>query len=131
MLSDKDYRALSAVRFALRGFASFSEAQAAAAGLTAQQHQALLTIRGADTAEPAIGYVASRLGLKPHTVSELIDRMALAGLVERRQSSTDRRRVTLAITVHGATVLGTLSAAHRRELRRLRPSLTKLLASLG
>ena len=40
-LSDTDYAALAEFRFALRRFQVFSEAKAAEAGLTPQQHQAL------------------------------------------------------------------------------------------
>lgn len=131
MLTDAEYQALADFRFALRGFYAFSEAQAAAAGLSAQQHQALLAIRGSRGEGMAIGDLADRLALKPHTVSELIDRMAAAGLVERQRSATDRRRVALMITPRGEKLLGALSAAHRDELRRMRPLLIELLASLG
>ncbi len=131
MLTDAEYQALADFRFALRGFYAFSEAQAAAAGLSAQQHQALLAIRGSWGEGMAIGDLADRLALKPHTVSELIDRMAAAGLVERQRSAADRRRVALMITPRGEKLLGALSAAHRDELRRMRPLLIELLASLG
>ncbi|MBS0502280.1 MAG: MarR family transcriptional regulator [Proteobacteria bacterium] len=131
MLTDAEYQALADFRFALRGFYAFSEAQAAAAGLSAQQHQALLAIRGSRGEGMAIGDLADRLALKPHTVSELIDRMAAAGLVERQRSAADRRRVALTITPRGEKLLGALSAAHRDELRRMRPLLIELLASLG
>lgn len=131
MLTDAEYQALADFRFALRGFYAFSEAQAAAAGLSAQQHQALLAIWGSRGEGMAIGDLADRLALKPHTVSELIDRMAAAGLVERQRSATDRRRVALMITPRGEKLLGALSAAHRDELRRMRPLLIELLASLG
>lgn len=131
MLTDEDYRTLADFRFALRTFAGFSETQATTAGLTAQQHQALLAIRGARESEIPIGFLAERLTLKPHTVSELVDRMAVAGLVQRSPSATDRRRVVLTITPHGRRLLDTLSAAHRDEIRRMRPLLIQLLASLG
>lgn len=43
-LFDSDYAALAEFRFALRRFQLFSETNAAAAGLSSQQHQALLAI---------------------------------------------------------------------------------------
>ena len=131
MLSDEDYQVLANFRFALRHFAAFSEAQAAAAGLTAQQHQALLAIRGAGSGEVTIGQVAARLALKPHTASELIERMAAAGLVARVKSPADRRRSVLTVTERGSTLLEKLSATHRQELRQMRPLLIELLAALG
>ena len=68
-LSDADYAALSDFRQALRQFHAFSEARAAEQGLTPQQHQALLAIRGATPEAPTIGTVAQRLMLKPHSAS--------------------------------------------------------------
>ncbi len=38
-------------------------------GLTPQQHQALLTIRGTAIGNATVGYVAERLMLKPHSES--------------------------------------------------------------
>lgn len=131
MVTDEEYRVLADFRFALRRFTAFSEAQAVSTGLSPQQHQALLAIRGSRTAAMTIGELAERLALKPHTISELIDRMATAGLVERARSAADRRCVTVVITPRGADLLETLSAAHRSELRQLRPMLVDLLASLG
>ena len=40
------FRTLAAIRYALRRFLRFSEKAAEAVGLTPQQHQALLTIKG-------------------------------------------------------------------------------------
>ena len=46
-IGGKDYRMLAAFRLALRRFVHFSETAAEAAGLSPQQHQALLAIRAA------------------------------------------------------------------------------------
>src|SRR5690606_18647319 len=73
-LTDTDYAALAEFRFALRRFQMFSETKAGEAGLTPQQHQALLAIRAADPDSATVGYVAQRLLVKPHTASGLIDR---------------------------------------------------------
>src|SRR3546814_4144671 len=66
-LADADYAALADFRHALRRFQAFSEAQAAEQGLTPQQHQALLAIRGAAPGTPSVGDIAERLMLKPHS----------------------------------------------------------------
>jgi len=47
-----DYATLAKFRYELRKFQAFSKAAADQAGLTPQQHQALLTIRGFSTQEP-------------------------------------------------------------------------------
>ena len=45
-MREADYAALAQFRYQLRTFLAFSEAAAQSAGLTPQQHQALLAIKG-------------------------------------------------------------------------------------
>ena len=130
-LTDADYAALADFRHALRQFVAFSEARAAEKGLTPQQHQALLAIRGAAPEAPTIGTVAQRLMLKPHSASGLIDRLELLGLVRREIARDDRRRATLYLTEKAHKVLQSLSAVHRDEIRRLRPALEDMLRHIG
>jgi DNA-binding MarR family transcriptional regulator len=129
-LTDADYVALADFRHTLRQFLAFSEGRAAECGLTPQQHQALLAIRGAPGGSVSIGYVAERLILKPHSASGLVDRLEALGLVTRRSSAEDRRQALLALTPKAETLLGQLSTAHREEVVRLRPLLTGLLDRL-
>ena len=120
-LTDADYEALAEFRFSLRQFLAFSEAEAAASGLTPQQHQALLVLRAARQGSGTVGHLAERLILKPHSASGLVDRLVTLGLVERRSSERDKRQALLALTDQGQQVLETLSDIHRQEIRRLRP----------
>ncbi len=129
-LSDADYRALSDIRFALRKFLAFSEEMAAAQGLTPQQHQALLSIRGMPDGSATVGHVAERLLLKPHSASGLVGRLESLGLVTRLWSAEDRRQTVLRLTRKAETCLAGLSATHRHELQRLRPELQRLLSQL-
>ena len=129
-IDDEDYRALALFRRQLRGFLSFSEEAAAQAGLTAQQHQALLAIRAAPDRSLPVGELADQLHLRPHSATGLVDRLARLGLVERQPGDGDRRRVCVALTVEGSTRIEALSAAHRHELRRLRPLLIEMLGRL-
>jgi DNA-binding MarR family transcriptional regulator len=117
-----DYRRLAAFRHALRRFLAFSEAAARDAGITPQQHQALLAIKGAAGLQAAtVGYLAEQLLLQPHSAAELAERMVKSGLLERRESAADRRRVVLALTPAAERVLRDLSADHIRELRQSAP----------
>ncbi len=125
-----DYAALADFRHALRQFLVFSERHAAEHGLTAQQHQALLAIRGAPSEAVTIGYVADRLAIKPHSASGLVERLEALGLVARSASKNDRRQALIELTPRSRALLDQLSATHREELRRLRPMLTALLARL-
>lgn len=130
-LSDADYATLADFRHILRQFLSFSENRAGEEGLTAQQHQALLAIRGADSGRATIGYVAERLILKPHSASGLVERLEALGLLARSSSAADRRQILLSLTGKAETILARLSATHREEIRRIRPLLNELLARAG
>ncbi|MBJ7499439.1 MAG: MarR family transcriptional regulator [Sphingopyxis sp.] len=128
--TDIDYAALAEFRFALRRFQVFSENKAAEAGVTAQQHQALLAIRAAAPDHASVGYVAQRLIVKPHSASELVDRLEAQGLVRREPMQSDRRRALLRLTPQALEILSGLSAAHREEIRRLQPLLVEHLTRL-
>jgi len=129
VVSDADYAALAAFRRSLREFVHFSETAARAAGLTPQQHQALLAIRGSANVL-TVGDLAASLQLRPHSALELVDRLAAAHLVERRPGETDRRRVEVSLTAGAESLLADLSAAHLAELRHRRALLGELLAQL-
>lgn len=126
-LSDEDYATLAEFRCELRSFLGFSEKAAQEAGVTAQQYQALLAIRAAPDAQLAIGALADQMFLQPHSASGLLNRLETAGMVERIRRSDDRRRVEIGLTERGRTLLASLAAAHREELRRLRPLLAGLV----
>lgn len=127
-LKDEDYAALADFRYALRQFLAFSERGADSFGLTPQQHQALLAIRGATRANVSVGYVAERLTLKPHSATGLIDRLETLDLVTRRPSPDDGRLALLDLTPKARSLLRQLSQTHREEIVRLRPTLIELLA---
>jgi DNA-binding MarR family transcriptional regulator len=115
---------LAEFRYTLRQFLHFSESRSAEAGLHPQQHQLLLHVAGApDGIEPTVSYVAERLGLRHHSVVELSKRCEEAGLILRRQDTSDRRCVTLHVTPKGHRVLRALSEDHERELHELVPRL--------
>ena len=80
-LRPSDYRLLAEFRHHLRAFTAFSEDAARAAGLAPQQHQALLAIKGAASAEDAtVGFLAEELLLQPHSAAELAERMVKSGV---------------------------------------------------
>lgn len=131
-LADSDYETLAEFRYLLRQFASFSAAAAHEVGLTAQQHQALLAIRGFSTQRRIhVGELAERLTVRHHSAVGLVDRLVARSLVHRRRDPADRRRVFLDLAPKGREVLAALSRAHRDELRRLAPGLRRLLAHLS
>lgn len=129
-LTNADYEGLAAFRFALRRFLAFSEENARAAGLTPQQHQALLSIKGAGGGELSIGALADHLLLKNHSTVELVGRLVKAGLVIREPSPEDRRRICVRLTPKGETVLRRLSQTNLLELRASARLMGGFLASL-
>ncbi|MFC4307865.1 MarR family winged helix-turn-helix transcriptional regulator [Steroidobacter flavus] len=127
-MSDAEYQQLADFRYALRLFLDFSARAARAAGLTPQQHQALLAIKGLSVGGQAtIAMLAERLVCRHHSAVELVDRLVDSNLARRRVDPADRRRVDLVLTAKAQRILDRLSAAHLNELQALRPSLERVL----
>ena len=124
------YENLAAFRLALRRFLLFSEAATGAAGVTAQQYQALLVIRTQPSGGVMIRDVADQMLLQPNGAVQMIDRLVAGGLVERRHSPTDGRSVLVSLTAKGAAVLEHLAAQHVRELLDQEPLLAESLRRL-
>jgi DNA-binding MarR family transcriptional regulator len=126
-VTKKEYEKLAAFRFNLRQFLRFSEMAARSVGLTSQQHQALLSIKGfPDGKVITIGQLAEQLQVAHHTTVELVDRLTLQDLVLREVSAVDRRHVHIKLTDRGVEILEALTWVHREELRRLSRRLNSL-----
>lgn len=125
-----NYGKLAEFRYRVRKFLAFSEAAAQKAGLTPQQHQALLAIKGFSSPEPvSVGDLARFLLVRHHTAVELMDRMTKLGLLSRTIDGNDGRRVLVKLSRKGEQKLRTLSKIHFEELRSASPALTKILKS--
>src|SRR6202451_559506 len=123
-----DYRSLSDFRYEIRRFLNFSEIAARAAGLEAQQHQALLAIAGLPPHRVAtVGVLAERLQIQHHSAVELMNRLAKKRLIRRARSGSDGRKVWLSLTSRGERLLKDLTLAHRAELRSAGPTLLRAL----
>lgn len=131
-LAKSHYEQLAAFRQALRRFQHFSRGAARAAGLTPQQHQALLSIKGFPGRDfVSIGELAGRLHLRHNSTVGLVGRLVERQLVSRTRAADDRRRLEVRLTAAGERLIERLSAAHLAELRQLRPELRRLLASMS
>jgi DNA-binding MarR family transcriptional regulator len=126
-----DYQALAQFRYQLRVFLAFSETEAERQGLTSQQHQALLGIKGfVDPGPATIGDLARFLLIRHHSAVELINRMEKRGLIKRAPDPKDARRVHLKLTAKGEQKLKAISRVNVGELRRAAsPAMTRLLRS--
>lgn len=131
-LSKQEYEALAAFRFAVRQFLHFSETAALAAGVTPQQHQALLAIKGFPGRDRVnVSELAGRLQLRHHSAVELIDRLECEKLVKRERDASDGRKVLIRLTARGERLLANLSTVHRVQLGRIGPQLAGLLRELA
>lgn len=130
--SKEDYETLADFRHALRCFIRFSENAAKSAGLTLQQHQALLFIIGYPGREQVtISELAERLQVRHHSAVGLVDRLEEQGLVQRSQNQDDRRQVLIHLTDKGMSVLRGLAETHRQELGSLGPELCRMLERIA
>jgi DNA-binding MarR family transcriptional regulator len=130
-ITKTEFEALAALRYRLRQFLRYSEEAAHGVGLTPQQHQALLAIKGFPRRESVtVGDLAERLQIRHQSAVGLANRLAANKLVIRKPNGGDRRRVNLTLTAHGEKLLEKLSAAHRAQLRRIGPEIETLLRRL-
>jgi DNA-binding MarR family transcriptional regulator len=127
----EEYRALAELRYHIRRFLNFSEAQARLADVEPQQHQLLLALKALEPSErPTIRNIAARLQIQHNSAVELAQRCVERGLVERRTGDNDKREAALHVTPRGERVLRKLTLVHRRELRSTAPALLRALEAL-
>lgn len=128
-------------------FALYSASRAATAvyrpvlddlGLTYPQYLVMLVLW---ESEPrGVKELGAELGLDSGTLSPLLKRLEALGLVERRRSGQDERRVAIHLTPAGSGLSGKAAAIPQRladaaglsaaELEQLRQTLGKLTAAL-
>jgi DNA-binding MarR family transcriptional regulator len=124
-LTKQDFEALARFRFGIRRYLRFSEETVRSHGVTPQQYQLMLALKGYPGRDWAVvRELADRLQLRHHSVVELVDRAQGQGLVQRTADPDDARAVRVVLTVDGEQLLGRLSALHRDELRRMDAVLT-------
>jgi DNA-binding MarR family transcriptional regulator len=123
-IAKAEYEAIAGFRYAIRRYLRFSEQAARAAGITPQQHQLMLAIKGFPNRERAtISELADRLQMRQHSMVGLVDRTEAQGLVRREHGVVDRRQVFVSLTPSGEETLRRLIGQHRRELANMRNTL--------
>lgn len=119
-MTKNEYEVLAAFRYQMRRFLRFSENASRQAGLTPQQHQLLLAIKGFPGRDWAtVGELGSRLQVKQHSVVGLVNRAEQLHLVFRRSSPDDGRVVEVHLTPKGEATLEKISQQNRHELRQM------------
>ncbi|MBW7903788.1 MAG: winged helix-turn-helix transcriptional regulator [Rhodocyclaceae bacterium] len=119
-MDKRDFETLADFRYEIRKFLRFSEQVTRKAGITPLQYLMLLNIKGFPGRDWAtIGEIAERLQAQHHGVVALVSRCEKLGLVERRRSLEDRRRIEVRLLDKGVAFLERLSSVHRAQLIRL------------
>ncbi len=124
-LTKQDFEALARFRFGIRRYLRFSEETVRRHGLTPQQYQLLLALKGFPGREWAtVRELSDRLQLRHHSVVELVNRAQGQDLVDRAPDPEDARVVRVLLTDAGEDILARLAALHRDELRRIDTALS-------
>ncbi|GAA3095860.1 helix-turn-helix domain-containing protein [Rhizobium viscosum] len=128
-LSEIEYEALANLRYRIRKFRQFSGKAAEKLGLTRQQHQALLAIKGLGVGgRMSLPDLANKLFLAPDEAAELATSLQEAGhvTIEAKQ----KRRPAVMLTAQAEALLRRLTSAHLYEIREMAPELMQALRML-
>ncbi len=127
-----DYEALAQFRYRLRVFLEFADTNARKVGLTSQQYQAPLTIKGLSGETPMfVGELAGFLLIKHHTAVELVGRMVRLGLLQKTVDASDNRRVLVTLTKKGNLLLRKVAAVNFRHLGASSLTLSRVTRLFG
>ncbi|MGI1678058.1 MAG: MarR family transcriptional regulator [Cellvibrionaceae bacterium] len=94
---------LISLRRVIRATDLHSKHLAKTTGLTAPQILLLQTIRNND--EATIGALANEISLSQATVTTILDRLEKRGIIYRKRSETDKRKVHAHLTENGLSLL--------------------------
>lgn len=122
-LTKAEYERLANLRYVLRRFARLTELEGRKVGLTPQQYQLLLAIKGFPGRDwVSITELAERLQIRHNAVIGLVNRAAQRNLVRRDHDPEhpDRRIVKVSLTPEAESLLRKLTAALRSERQRVR-----------
>lgn len=132
-LSDDDYERLAHFRHTVRQFSRQTELAGRQVGLTPQQYQLMVAIKGFPGRDWAnISELAERLQIRHNAVIGLVNRAEARGLVVRKQDAErlDRRVVQIHLTQAGERALQVMAAALHAERKRVQESLDALMKEL-
>nr|WP_245762891.1 MarR family transcriptional regulator [Microbacterium azadirachtae] len=86
-------------------------------GLTHPQYLAMLALW--EESPRSLGDLAAALAMEPATASPLVKRLEADGLIERRRSSADERRLDIALTPKGVVLRAKAVDVPRQVMARL------------
>jgi len=115
---------IDAVLRASRALVGIAAASIAAVddNVTVPQWRVLVMV---DTRGPLnLAAVAAGLNVNPSNASRICDRLIKAGLLDRKESPTDRRNITLTLTPDGRRLVTKVVRHRRREITRVLRGMT-------
>ncbi len=101
--NDRTDESLIALRRILRATEQYARKLAEAAGMTPAQLRVLQIVDEKTGATPKT--LANQMGVSQATITALVDKLVLRGLVERLASKVDRRQVNVMLTAQGESAL--------------------------
>ena len=114
----------------IRSFLVECEQVARSVGLTADQYEALVAIKGLPSKmRPTTASIADRLSMGVQRTVRLIDQLVQRGLVQRVASSANRRVRLVCLSAAGEAILQRLSEYHRQQLHAHLPVLMAEMAA--
>lgn len=102
---------------ASRGMTRLYRDRLAAIGLTYPQYLVMLVLW--ESGPTTVSGIGDRLALDSGTLTPLLKRMEVAGLVDRRRSRSDEREVTVSLTEAGNDLRDAASSARAGVVHRL------------
>lgn len=125
----KDYESLLQFRMAIRKYIHFVDEGARAVGITPQQHQLMLAVKGQKGKDWAsVSEVAEALQLKHNSAVGLATRCQAAGLIEKEAFPGDHRIVRICLTEKGENILAELSQRNIEQLQTLNQAMNLLVS---
>lgn len=117
----EQFQEAAELRRRLRRFLAHGDATVRRCGLTPQRYLLLLAIKGAPDGSESrtVGDLAGDLELAQSSATELVDRAAAAGLVERGVSPDDGRVVQIRLSEQGERRLTEAFVALREDRQQL------------
>ncbi|HET9647789.1 MAG TPA: MarR family transcriptional regulator [Microlunatus sp.] len=90
--------------------------------VTMPQLRALVLV--ATRSDVNVSAVAASLDVHPSNATRLLDRLVQAGLLQRSESTTDRRNLVLSLTANGSRLIDSVMHHRRTAYRRILQAMT-------
>nr|WP_184468013.1 MarR family winged helix-turn-helix transcriptional regulator [Rhizobium esperanzae] len=130
-LHEGDYEALANLRYRIRRFRQFSAKEAQRLGLTPQQHQALLAIKGQPAGKKmSTRMLAERLLMDRKVADGLVQEFVGKAYIETDPAAAGPSKQFVRLTSKAEGALDRLASAHLFEIRKMAPELMQALRVL-